>query len=80
MLFLKSNTVQVQAGKLVASETEMIVLEEYLGSYLEVRLSNSFLVEVCKPVIQMIDFFKSNSMRVQYRYEKRARRVLRFSQ
>ena len=65
---------------MVASETEMIVLEEYLGSYLEVRLSNSFLVEVCKPVIQMIDFFKSNSMRVQYRYEKRARRVLRFSQ
>jgi hypothetical protein len=48
----------------------MIVLEEYLGSYLEVRLSNSFLVEVCRPVIQMIDFFESNSVRVQYRYEK----------
>ena len=48
----------------------MIVLEEYLGSYLEVRLSNSFLVEVCKPVIQMIDFFESNSVRVQHRYEK----------
>ena len=55
---------------MVASETEMIVLEEYLGSYLEVRLSNSFLVKVCKPVIQRIDFFESNSVRVQYRYEK----------
>ena len=60
----------MQAGRYIASETEMIVLEEYLGSYLEVRLTNSFLVEVCKPVIQMIDFFESNSVRVQYRFEK----------
>ena len=62
-------SVQMQAGEYVASKTEMIVLEEYMGSYLEVWLTNSFLVEVCKLVIQMIEFFESNSVRIQYQYK-----------
>ena len=53
-----------------ASETEMIVLEKFLGNYLEVRLSNRFLLEVGKPVMELISFFESQKIRIQDRYSK----------
>ena len=44
---------KVVAGNYEASETEMTVLEKYIGNYLEVRLTNCFILEVAKPVIRM---------------------------
>ena len=56
--------------KYEASETEMIVIEKFLGNYLEVRLSNCFLIEVSQPILKLIDYFESNSVRVHERYDK----------
>ena len=53
---------KVLKGKYEASETEMIVIENYLGHYLEVRLSNRFLIDVSKPVIEVLDYFESSTV------------------
>ena len=53
-----------------ASETEMIVLEKYLGNYLEIKLSISFILDVCKPVMDLISFFESEKVRIQDRHAK----------
>jgi len=53
-----------------ASDTEMIVLEKFLGNYLEVRLCNRFLLEVGKPVMELISYFESQKIRVQDRHSK----------
>ena len=61
---------KVLKGKYEASETEMIVIENYLGHYLEVRLSNRFLIDVSKPVIEVLDYFESSTVRVFDRHDK----------
>ena len=38
-LYQYFSEMKVMAGSIVASETEMLVIENYLGNYLEVRLS-----------------------------------------
>ena len=53
-----------------ASETEMIVLENYLSNYIEVRLSNCFILDVCQPVMELISFFESQKIRIQDRHSK----------
>ena len=53
-----------------ASETEMIVLEKYLGNYLDVKLSTAFILDVCKPVMELISFFESEKIRIQDRHVK----------
>ena len=51
-----------------ASETEMIVIEKYIGNYLEVRLSQCFILEVDQPIMDLIDKFKSSQVRVHLIY------------
>ena len=60
----------VMDGKYEASETEMIVLEKYLGNYIEIKLSVSFILDVCKPVMDLISFFESEKVRIQDRHAK----------
>ena len=55
---------KVMRGKYDASETEMIIMEHYLGNYLEVRLSQCFILEVDKPIIQLINFFESQQIHI----------------
>ena len=47
------------------SETEKMIQELYLDNYIKVLLTNKFLVAVCKPFIQFIDFFESREIRVK---------------
>ena len=47
-----------------------MILDFYLGNYISVRLQNKFIMAVCKPIIDFIDFFESRDIRVHYRYEK----------
>ena len=51
-----------------ASETEMIVIEKFIGNYLEVRLSQCFILEVDKPIMDLIDKFESSQVRVHMLY------------
>ena len=54
-----------------ASETEMIVLEKYLGNYIEIKPSASFILDVCKPDMELISFFESSEkVRNQDRHAK----------
>lgn len=61
----------MRGGK-VPSETETIVMEIFLsgGGYLEVRLTNLFLIEVCQPFLDFIDFFESRKVRCHLRHPK----------
>ena len=62
-----------QKGKqkeIKVSETEKMILELYLDNYIKVLLTNKFLVAVCKPFIQFIDFFESREIRVNNRWKK----------
>ena len=70
-VYYKDYQRQVQNGK-SPSETEKIILDTFLGNYIEVRLTNLFLVEVCQPMIDFIDFFESRKVRCHLRYPKMA--------
>ena len=61
---------KVMSGQYDPSDTEMIVLEKYLGDYLEVKLSNLFILDVCKPVMDMISFFEAEKVRIHERHKK----------
>ena len=61
---------RVMAGQYEASQTEMIVLKQYLGNYLEVRLSCHFIIDVSKPVMDLISFFESSKVRIQDKHGK----------
>lgn len=61
---------KVIEGTYEASETELIVCEKYIGNYLETRLSNCFILEVCKPVMELVDFFESSKVRIQHKHGK----------
>ena len=68
--YFKEMKLSVLDDKYEASETEMIVLEKYLGNYLEVKLSTAFILDVCKPVMDLISFFESEKIRIQDRHRK----------
>ena len=51
-------------GTYQPSETEMIVLTKYLGGYLEVRLSQCFLLEAIKPIMKLINFYEAGNVRI----------------
>ena len=55
---------KIMAGKYEASKTEMIVVEKYKGNYLEVKLASLFIIDVSKPVMDLISFFESNKIRI----------------
>ena len=60
---------RVENTNYVASETEMIVMENYLGNYMEVRLSQCFILEVDKPIMELIDFCESRKVRIHLIYQ-----------
>ena len=68
--YFQSMKKDVMDGKYEASETEMIVLEKYLGNYIEIKLSVSFILDVCRPVMDLISFFESEKVRIQDRHAK----------
>lgn len=43
---------EYKSGKTELSETETLILEHYLGNYIQVRLQNKFLLAVCKDIIE----------------------------
>ena len=47
-------------------------MELFLLNYLNVRLSNLFLVDVCQPFLNYIDFFESRKVRCHLRFPKMA--------
>lgn len=61
---------RVEEGKYEASETEMIVLENYLENYLEVRLSQCFVLCAGEVFIELINFFESGETRIHLMYDK----------
>jgi hypothetical protein len=62
---------QVRGGN-VPSEMETVIMEIFLGNYLEVKLTNLFLIDVCQPFLDYIDFFESRRVRCHLRYPKMA--------
>ena len=68
--YFKEMKKSVMDDKYEASETEMIVLEKYLGNYLDVKLSIAFILDVSKPVMELINFFESEKIRIQDRHRK----------
>ena len=60
----------VLKGSKEASEAEMVVMELFLGNYLEVSLNIAFLLEVGRPVMDMISYFESSKIRIQHKQNK----------
>lgn len=60
----------VLMGSKEASEAELVVMELYLGNYLEVSLNIAFLLEVGRPVMDMISYFESSKIRIQHKQNK----------
>ena len=52
------------AGTYQPSETEIIVLTKYLRGYLEVRLSQCFLLEAVKPIMKLINYYEAGEVRI----------------
>ena len=52
------------------TETEMTLLEKYMGNYVEVRLTNKFLLDVTAPLMKFLDTFEKNEVKVHVRFEK----------
>jgi hypothetical protein len=69
-LYFKDTKEDDLSTKYEASDTEMIVLEKYIGKYLEVKLSTEFLLDVYEPVMELISFFESEKVRIQDRHKK----------
>ena len=69
-LYFKSMKEKIMKGKYLASETEMVVVTKFLGNYLEIRLTSLFILEVAKPVMELISFFESTKIRIQDQHAK----------
>ena len=69
-LYFKDMKEKIMKGAYVASETEMIVVEKYIGNYLEIRLTSLFILDVAKPVMELISFFESSKIRIQDQHAK----------
>jgi len=61
---------EVVRGTKEASEAEMVVMELYLANHLEVSLNSAFLLEVARPVMDMISYFESSQIRIQHKQSK----------
>ena len=69
-IMYKNLAEEFKAGTKDVSETEIKILDIFLKDYIEVRLTNQFLIEVGKPFIKFIDFFESREIRVHHRHSK----------
>ena len=52
-------------NKKFAANTEKTIL-----NYIKVRLTKLFLTDVCKPLLELVDFFGSRRVRCHFRYKK----------
>ena len=68
--YFKQMKDDVLAEKYEASDTEMIVLEKFIGNYMEMKLSNLFILDVCEPVMELISYFESEKVRIQDGHRK----------
>ena len=59
-----------EAGRKAPSDTEMIVLENYLKYYLEVRFSNLFIIETSKPIMNLISFFEGSGIKIHHKQDQ----------
>ena len=50
------------------TETEITILTEYRNNYLELRLTNKFILDVSAPLIKFLNFFESTEVRVHLRF------------
>ena len=50
------------------TETEMVILTEYKCNYLELRLTNKFILDVGAPLIKFLNFFESTEVRVHKQF------------
>ena len=62
---------EVMGGK-EPSDTEQVIMDIFLKNYLEVRFTNLFLIDVCQPFLDYIDFFESRKVRCHVRFPKMA--------
>ena len=68
-LFIKQLEEFLRAGNnKEPTETEMTILTEYKCNYLEVRLTNKFILDVSAPLIKFLNYFESNEVRVHQQF------------
>ena len=68
-VYFKDMKDKVMREAYTASETEMIVLEKYIGNYLEVRLSQCFILEADKPFMDLINYYESGQVRIHMMFK-----------
>ena len=51
------------------TEAETLILKEFLGNYLIVRLTNKFFLDVSKPVIRLLDYFEAEDPNIYKRWD-----------
>jgi hypothetical protein len=52
------------------TDTEHVILKEYLANYIYLRLTNKFIIDVSEPIIYIIDFFESSTPRIHERWDR----------
>ena len=52
------------------TDAEMTILQEYKGNYMELRLTNKFILDVSEPLINFLNYFESNEVRVHQQFAK----------
>ena len=50
------------------TDTEMTILTEYKCNYLELRLTNKFILDVSGPLIKFLNYFESSEVRVHQQF------------
>ena len=69
--FLSQLVSDVKSGvKKDPTDTEMKLLTLLMSNYIEVRLTNKFLIDVTKPLMKFLDIFEKDEIKIHVRYEK----------
>jgi hypothetical protein len=50
------------------TKTEMTIITIYKMNYVEVRLTNQFIIDVSSPLIKFLDFFESSKVRIHMQF------------
>ena len=51
------------------TETEMTLLKEYMSNYIEVRLTNKFIIDVAAPLMKFLDTFEKDEVKIHVRHD-----------
>ena len=57
------------SNKKDVTEAETLILKEFLGNYVIVRLTNKFFLNVSKPVIRLLDYFEAEDPIIYKRWD-----------